>query len=103
MAPRLTPEYAEHLLATAPSDKNFHIFNGPMVHCIEELHQALRQISEEQFKHHKNNSKNDFYNWILLVVGDIKLANDIARAKTKQTMLKRIDERISYLKSKVNR
>jgi hypothetical protein len=50
------------------------------------MEKELRRLSPAQFKHHVNESRNDFYNWILHVVKDKKLAKELSSAKTKHQM-----------------
>jgi hypothetical protein len=99
MSKKLTPEIAGRFLSDTKPETSFFVHGGPIIKNVEELYAALQAMSEEQFIFHRNNGKNDFYNWMLNIVGDIKLANDIARAKTKDTTLKKVSERVNYLKS----
>ncbi|MBD3164382.1 hypothetical protein GF323_04225 [Candidatus Woesearchaeota archaeon] len=97
MARRLTSETAERFLSDVEHEKSFFINEGPALRNIIQLHDALSSISDKQFYFHRNNNKNDFYNWIKNVIGDSRLANDVARAKTRQTIIKRIKKRIELL------
>ena len=98
MARKLTSERAQKLLREVEKEREFHSYSGNRIRSVEDLHDILIKMDEREFMFHRNNSKNDFYNWVKNVVEDIKLANDIARAKTKQTTVKRVDERIRILK-----
>ena len=99
MTKKLTFEAAQRFLVDVPLDKFFYINKGPIIKNVGELAEYLKIIPDEIFIYHRNNTKNDFYNWILFVVGDVKLANEIAHAKTKNTTYKRVVARISFLKS----
>jgi hypothetical protein len=96
----LTKELAVQYLSSVDSAKKFHLYQGASLSNIEDLFLALQSISDQQFLHHRNEQKNDFYNWVLHVITDSKLANDIARAKTQKTMAKKIGERVTFLKSR---
>ena len=98
MAKKLTIESASRLLADVPPDKVFYVFNGPLLKNLEELKKCLESINDETFAYHRSHIKNDFYNWVLFVVGDARLANDIARCKTGLTTLKKVKERVEALK-----
>lgn len=98
MAKKLTLSVIERFLGDVASDKYFFVYNGPVLKSIEELHTALGNMTEEQFLYHRNNEKNDFYNWVISVIGDIRLANEIGRAKTKETTIKKIKDRLDFLK-----
>ena len=99
MAKKLTKEAAQKFLSDVALDKYFYIYNGPIVKNIIELADVLDNITDEQFRYHRNNGKNDFYSWVKLVVLDNRLANEVARAKTLKTMQKKVKQRIDYLKS----
>jgi len=98
MVKRLTKEIAEKYLSIVPSDKYFYIHEGPVLKNMEDLSKAIFEITEDQFSYHRNSLKNDFYMWVLGVIDDVKLAHDIARARTKETTRKKIESRIISLK-----
>jgi len=98
MVKKLTNAVAEKFLSDAPPEKIFYMNGGRAVRNVEELSQAMEEMNEEQFSFHRNAEKNDFYNWILHVIGDVRLANELARAKTKETTLKKINQRVDSLK-----
>ena len=98
MAKKLTAEIAEKFLSNVPTEKGFYFGEGFVVGSIEGLYNALDELSDEQFACHRNKEKNDFYNWIVDVIGDVRLANEIARTKTKNTLMKRIKQRMDSLK-----
>jgi hypothetical protein len=97
MAKKLTSDKAQQFLTEVGPDKCFYVFNGPVLKCISDLNTNLPNMTDEQFSYHRNGQKNDFYNWILNVIGDVKLANDIARARTKETTFKKVNERYEFL------
>jgi uncharacterized protein YegL len=98
MEEKLAPATAKKLLADVPADKSFYVFKGPTLRNMEQLAQALEKMSDEQFNHHRNDAKNDFYNWVSQVIGDKKLADDLTKAKTKSATAKKVKERVAYLK-----
>lgn len=98
MAKKLTGEVAGKLLGDVPSENAFYVEGNNRITNLEGLCQVLEEMDEGQFSCYRNNEKNDFYNWIMLVIGDIRLANDLARAKTKQTTLKKVKQRVVTLK-----
>ncbi len=99
MPRRMKKEEAEHILRNVPPENCFWVNNGPIIGSLEALRDSLSQIGDETFSYHVNNEKNDFSTWISEVVGDKTLARSIARVKTKQTLVKRVADRIDYLKS----
>lgn len=98
MAKKLNSDVAGKLLGDVPSDKGFYLEGSGTISSIEGLYRALGEMDESQFSCYRNNEKNDFYNWIIQVVGDSRLANEVARAKTKSTTLKKIKQRMDSLK-----
>ncbi|WXG39781.1 MAG: hypothetical protein WED07_02965 [Candidatus Freyarchaeum deiterrae] len=96
---KLAPVAAKKYLADVPMDKSFYVFKGPTLRNMEQLGQALDKMSDEQFNHHRSDSKNDFYNWVTQVIGDKKLAEELQKSKTKVATAKKVKERVTYLKS----
>ncbi|MCG2695406.1 hypothetical protein L6248_00515 [Candidatus Parcubacteria bacterium] len=65
---------------------------------LEDLVQALKEMNDDVFCHHANKEKNDFANWIKDVLKDIELARAVKRLKTRQTMIKKIENRLKEAK-----
>lgn len=72
-------------------DKFFYLSDGRVLKNLEELADALRNMTGEIFKHHVNKERNDFANWVNDVLEDKKLATDLKRAKTLKTILQKIE------------
>ena len=71
------------VLGEAPVEQHFVVADGRKLRNIIELADALETMSEEIFRHHANEFKNDFSNWIKDVFYDHSLAEDISRAKNR--------------------
>ena len=71
------------VLGEAPVDHHFVVADGRKLKNIIELADALETMSEEIFRHHVNEAKNDFSSWVKDVFYDHSLAEDIARAKNR--------------------
>jgi HEAT repeat protein len=65
------------VMRNAPDDKSFRLHNGGVVHNLVELSSALRGMDEISYRHHVNDSKNDFANWARDVCGDRALAQKL--------------------------
>jgi len=98
MSKKMTKEDTEYLLREVEPEKCFWVNNGPIINGLLGFQAALKGIGEDTFSHHVNNEKNDFSVWIKDVVGDNVLARNLSKAKTKETFLKRIKDRVAYLR-----
>ena len=82
------------ILGEAPVEHHFVVADGKKLKNIMELADALETMSEEIFRHHANELKNDFSSWVKDVFYDHSLAEDISRAKnrleTQITILRRL-------------
>lgn len=88
----------KHPLDEITGNLRFWVHNGPIVSNLKQLPDILNKMSEENFRHHVNNEKNDFSNWVRDVLGDAKLADEIKPIRNKIEMIKKIKARISLLK-----
>ena len=66
-------------------DQYFWNNHGPIVKDMDDLANALQEISDDQFFHHTKREPgiNDFVNWIETVFEDQMLAQRFARARTR--------------------
>ena len=71
------------ILGEAPVEHHFVVADGRKLKNIIELADALETMSEEIFRHHANEFRNDFSSWVKDVFYDHSLAEDISRAKNK--------------------
>ena len=71
------------ILGEAPIEHHFAVSDGRRLRNIIELADALETMSEEIFKHHVNEFKNDFSAWVKDVFYDHSLADDISNAKNR--------------------
>ena len=62
---------------------SFKLADGKEIKNLNELNKSLENIDENVFRHHANDERNDFSNWVRDVVGDEKLAEDLSRTKEK--------------------
>ncbi|MFH2027521.1 MAG: hypothetical protein ABIJ08_00130 [Nanoarchaeota archaeon] len=87
------------ILRDVDEDKYFWVNNGPAISNIAGLSDVLKVMSDETFKHHVTDDRNDFYNWIRYVVDDEVLARDIQKINTQTEMSDAIARRIAEIKS----
>lgn len=83
-----------------PADKAFFVSNGHVLRSLADFEKELETITEKDFACHVTKEKNDFYNWIKLVLNDTKLASMIKRVKAKGTVLKKLRLRKKMLEGK---
>lgn len=72
-------------------DKYFRLENGKVLRSLSELSQALDSMPRPIFDHHVTKDRNDFSNWIKDVFKGERLAKDISKTKTPQSMKSKID------------
>lgn len=53
-----------------PDDKVFYLANNEVIKNLDELYMKVSKATDDVFKHHVSENKNDFINWIKDVVKD---------------------------------
>lgn len=91
-------EDAKRILCGVDGERCFWVNNGPVLKNLDELYTALSEMGKDTFSHHVSKDKNDFSAWIRDALGDQKLAEDIAKAKSKKGMATAVKQRVQYLK-----
>jgi hypothetical protein len=71
-------------LAKVPEATVFWCHDGQVFDGLDRLITGFDLMSDETFFYHANEEKNDFSCWIIEVIGDAKLGNDIKKAKNKK-------------------
>ena len=72
-------------LVEAPPEKRFWVNCGPILKDLRDLGDALASgISDAQFSHHVNAARNDFANWVEVVLDDAACSKALQRAKTRR-------------------
>jgi len=98
---RITKSIAENWLGDVPQGEQFWCHDGRVLKSLPELGVALKQMDEGTFRHHSNENRNDFSNWVRDVIGDEKLSRDLLKSTTQAQAAKSIDDRVAWLKSKI--
>jgi hypothetical protein len=96
--PEIQFEEARKYLSNVRPENSFWINNGPIINNLKHLPKAVEEIDETTFVHHVNSEKNDFSSWIQDCIGDMKLAQDLRKIRTKEEFLKKLKNRVTYLK-----
>lgn len=92
-------QYAEArrmLGKTSPTD-GFWLCTNENLRSLNELSEALEKADNDVFRYHVTRDRNDFEAWIREIVKDKELAREIARVKTKETLIRKIEERVEEL------
>lgn len=74
--------------------------DGRILRNLYDLAKALDEMSDEVFKYHANNEKNDFSNWVGEVLLDPGLAKALKSAKSKDLAARKVRERIRETEKK---
>ncbi len=90
-------EEAKRILSKVPESVSFWLCTNQKLYSLRELTDTLGAVSEDVFRYHVNRDKNDFENWIRDIIQDRELAREISRIKTKETLMRKIQERIEEL------
>jgi hypothetical protein len=99
---KMTRSVAEAMLGDIPEEKRFWCHDGRYLKNLDELKDALEQMTADTFSYHSNETKTDFSNWVKDVVGDEKLSRDLLKCTTKEQAAKAVADRVRWLKSKIN-
>ena len=97
---KMTIQVAETMLGDVPVEKSFWCHDGRYLKNLDELKDALEQMTDEVFLYHSNEEKTDFSNWVKDVIGDEKLSRDLLKYTTKAEKAQAIAARVTWLRSK---
>lgn len=73
---------------TCSEGEAFWINNGPIVRSLEDLTQALKNMSDEQYMYHTKRDGNDFVRWIQDCFADTDCAKRLKQAKSRAGALR---------------
>ncbi|GEM_PF-861699 len=88
-------------LARVPDEYVFWCHDGTVFHDMKELAEYLRTMSDETFAYHCNAEKNDFTNWVRDVMGDRKLAEDLAGVHDRTAAAQIVSQRVAFLEAQL--
>lgn len=80
-------------------DHVFRLKGGGTIKNLYELANELAMMDEEVFRHHVNDERNDFYNWVLHIVRDKHLARVFSEIRDRRLMLAAVEKRIQELEN----
>lgn len=82
------------ILADVSQEHSFITKSGKVIRNLQELHNSVKNMDDDEFRHHVNDHRNDFHNWVRDVHEDGKLAGRLREAKTKHQVARHIKRRI---------
>ncbi|MFH1182251.1 MAG: DUF5752 family protein [Candidatus Woesearchaeota archaeon] len=78
--PRVEITIRKQVLGEAPQESRFVVSDGRILKDLKELADALHDMSNDVFRHHVNEFRNDFSSWVRDVFGDQELAEELSKA-----------------------
>ena len=100
--PRILRQDAERLLSRVPEEHVFRCCDGRVLNDMQELRQALATMTDGTFAYHSNKEKKDFSNWVMDIIGDQKLAKDLAKSPDRTDAAKKVATRVDFLSAKLD-
>lgn len=81
----------------------FYLRTGTPVRSLKELAEVLKFMSDQDFKYHVNDKKNDFANWIRDILKKRSLAEKIRDTIVKKELLETLEEHESKVSLDINK
>ncbi len=78
---KTVPKKHVRALVCAPGEKCFWTTDGKVLENLDQLQLAFGSMKDEVFLHHVTKEKNDFADWVELVLGDTACASDLRRTR----------------------
>ena len=97
---RILRQNAERLLGDVPAHCVFWCCDGRVFRNMGDLGEALPSMAEETFAYHWNEERCDFSNWVRDVIGDEKLARDLAKSSNPAQAARRVSDRVAFLSAR---
>lgn len=88
---------AERFLADVPEQFVFWVHDNGILKNVRELGDALNTMNDETFAYHSNDFKKDFANWVRDIIGDVRLARDLDKARSQAEAARLVAKRVSAL------
>ncbi|MFA6338655.1 MAG: hypothetical protein WCW87_01170 [Candidatus Paceibacterota bacterium] len=71
-------------LVFVDDERSFWVNNGPILKNIDDLMIALENINDDQYNHHVSSEKNDFAQWVEIVLCEPEKAKLLRKAGNKK-------------------
>lgn len=93
----ITSEDAKRIFSDVDTKHQFWLKDMGAVKNLKELVEALKTMSDDVFKHHVTNERNDFSNWIRDIIEDKGLADSISKVKNQKKIGKIIEKKLKKI------
>lgn len=94
MSKKITLTRAKNLLQVVALKNSFWLCTNQNLRSLNTLATSLDEVNDDVFRYHVNKYKNDFSAWVRDVIGDNDFAREISRIKTKDTLVRKITEKV---------
>lgn len=92
---KVTPTYK----MDAAGEKRFFCANGEVFANLQQLHVGLLTMKDDHFRHHANETKNDFASWIAGVFGDQRLAKELGAVRSRALMAYKVGQTLKTVRA----
>jgi hypothetical protein len=96
----ITKQAAKARLSDVSEEQRFWVNDGRYLNNLDDLKNALDDMTDETYLVHSNAEKSDFAKWVGEVIGDEKLAADLKKSATRPWAAKVVADRVKFLKSR---
>lgn len=94
---------ARRILDNVPLSSAFWLCTNDNLRSLDKIAETLKNVDDDVFRYHVTRDKNDFEVWIRDILLDKELARDIARVKTRETLIRKITERVLDLRKIISK
>ncbi|MBD3203503.1 hypothetical protein GF327_04365 [Candidatus Woesearchaeota archaeon] len=91
---------SKDLISDVSCDKLFYCSDGTILKNLDELCRYMKDITKNVFYYHVKDSKNDFADWVELVINDKRLAKNLRKHNNSKAMYKTLKNRNDRLNTR---
>src|SRR3989338_1256309 len=91
----------KNILSDVEPKHYFWLNDGTAIKNLQELRDAMARMSDDVFRHHASESRNDFHNWVRDIHKDKRLAGLLLNARSREEMAEFIERRMHEIKNPV--
>ena len=91
---------ANKLLVNTSDQLAFYCNDGRVLHNLRDLADALRMMSDDTYRYHANDAKNDFAAWVRDVFGDARLSNELLWSSSRKQAAEKVAHKVASVTGK---